>query len=282
VGTLIRVAGTPRIAVECSGAGPLLMCLHGLGGNRLSWQPQIPALAREFTVAAWDARGYLDSDDYEGPLHFADFAADLHRALDHFGAERAHLLGHSMGGRIALDFYARHPQRVATLVLADTSAGSAEQASPEKVEQALALRRKPLLEGKSLREIAPSVAHTLVGPQCPPEVFSAAVEALAALHRDSYLKTLETVTRHTQFPPFASVRVPVLVIVGQHDRIATPQYARSMAESFPDARLRVLPRVGHLSNMEDPLAFNAAVLEFLREYRDRASVPLHAPRGEAS
>ena len=277
MGGLYRIGPAPRIAVEARGQGPLVVLLHGIGANRHMWRHQLDALAEDFTVAAWDARGYLDSDDYEGALRFEAFAEDLERVLDGFGCERAHLIGASMGGRIAIDFYARQPQRVASLVLADTSAGSPVQASPERIEEFLALRRKPLLEGKSPADIAPSLARTLVSANCPANVFEEAVTILSSLRPSSYLKTLETVTRFNSFPRFESVKAPTLVIVGEHDRIATPEYARQMADRIPGARFRILSGVGHLSNMENPTAFNEAVLEFLAPLAALASRPSSAP-----
>ena len=115
----VMVPGAPRIAVEHIGAGPLAIFLHGIGGNRTNWRDQLPAFSRDFHAVAWDARGYGDSDDYDGPLDFGDFAADLRRVLDHFSAQRAHLIGLSMGGVIGLDFVSRYQDRVATLTLCD-------------------------------------------------------------------------------------------------------------------------------------------------------------------
>ena len=83
--------------VDREGEGPLLILLHGIGGNRSNWRAQLPDLSKTFHCVAWDARGYGDSDDYEGPLDFEDFAHDLLRVIDHFDAERAHLCGLSMG-----------------------------------------------------------------------------------------------------------------------------------------------------------------------------------------
>ena len=117
------VPGAPRIAYEAAGAGPTVVFMHGIGGNRSNWREQLAALAPEFRAVAWDARGYGDSDDYAGPLAFPDFAADLLRLLDHLDVERAHLVGLSMGGRIAMDFYEAHTSRVASLVLCDTFPG---------------------------------------------------------------------------------------------------------------------------------------------------------------
>ena len=89
------------------GEGPLLVLLHGIGGNRLNWQLQLPAFAGDFMVAAWDARGYGLSQDYDGDLNFSDFSHDLARLLDHFGATKAHLCGLSMGGHREPDWMRR-------------------------------------------------------------------------------------------------------------------------------------------------------------------------------
>jgi pimeloyl-ACP methyl ester carboxylesterase len=276
------VGPAPRIAIEAAGRGPLVVFLHGIGGNRKAWYDQLATVAEDgFTAAAWDARGYGDSDDYDGALDFGDFARDLRRVLDELGVQRAHLVGCSMGGRISLDFYSRWPDRVATLTLADTSAGSAKVASAAEVEKFLAIRKKPLLEGRTPRDIAPDVAATLVGPGTSPEALARVIESLSELHRDSYLKTLDTVTRYTAFPPFESIRVPTFVVVGEHDRIATPEYARGMAASITGARCAVIAGGSHVSNMDRPAEFNALLLGFLREHRARADAPRDAATADA-
>ena len=265
------VGPAPRIAVEVSGTGPLVVFLHGIGGNRSNWDDQLDVIGAEFTAAAWDARGYGDSDDYENPLQFADFATDLTKIIDTFGAGAAHLVGASMGGRIALDFYARAPHRVATLTLADTSAGSARVASPVEIEKFLSSRKRPLLEGKTPRDIAPEVAATLIGPATPEPVRGRVIESLARLHRDSYLKTLDAVTRYTTFPLFESIRVPTLVLVGEYDRIATPDYAADVAQRIPGSQFAVIAGGSHVSNMDRPAEFNQLLLTFLRAHAMRAT-----------
>src|ERR1039458_10557384 len=110
-----HVPGVPSIAIDRSGGGPLVLFMHEIGGNRTNCQEQLPVFGEKFHAVAWDARGYGASDDYEGPLDFGDFGRDLIRVLDHFQVNRAHLVGLSMGGLIAFDFHAAHPNRVATL-----------------------------------------------------------------------------------------------------------------------------------------------------------------------
>lgn len=260
------VGPSPRIAVEVAGAGPLVVFLHGIGGNRSNWDDQIDVVAAEFTAAAWDARGYGDSDDYAEELDFAEFSADLLRVLDLFGVRSAHLVGVSMGGRIALDFYGRVPDRVATLTLADTSAGSARVASSAEVEAFLKSRKQPLLDGRTPRDIAPEVATTLIGPTTPETVRGRVIESLARLRRDSYLKTLDTVTSYADFPRFETIRVPTLVMVGEHDRIATPEYAADVARRIPGSQFAVITGGSHVSNMDCPKEFNQLLLGFLRKH----------------
>ena len=261
----VRIGAAPVLAADVAGDGPLLLLLHGVGGNRRNWRAQLPHFADRFRVVALDLRGYGDSEDYEGPLAFTDFADDVVRVLDHLGAGKAHIVGLSMGGRIALDLWRRNPQRVASLTLADTSAGSKETQDPAKVEAFLAARRKPLLEGMTPAQLAPTLVETLIGPNTTPEQRAELVDSLARLHADSYLKTLEAVTRFTDFPDFATINVPVHIITGSDDRVAPPHIARAMATAIPSARLTVIEGAGHISNVEAPHAFNAALDAFLAD-----------------
>lgn len=148
------VSPTPRIAVDHMGSGPLVLCLHGIGGNRTNWHEQLLAFSSRFHAAAWDARGYGESDDYEGPLDFADFSRDLLRVLDFFGARRAHLVGLSMGGLIAMDFCLSYPDRVATLMVCDSPSGFGGALGRDQVREFLRLRQEPLLAGNTPADIA--------------------------------------------------------------------------------------------------------------------------------
>lgn len=260
-----RIPGPPELCIDIAGnAGEVVLFLHGIGGNRTNWRDQLLALAPQYTAVAWDARGYGESADYEGDLRMEDFAADILRVLDAMGAERAHLVGLSMGGMLVQDFYARHPERVRSLALCDTSRGPRTEHSDAWVEEFLALRRAPLLAGKTPAEIAPKVAESLLGSRATEEMRARLVASLSALHPESYLKTLETVTRYHPILTLAEVAVPTLVIVGEDDRLTPPHASEVLARGIPGARLEVLPGAGHLSNIEAPVAFNAALLGFLR------------------
>lgn len=233
-----------------------MLFLHGIGGNRHLWQRQLEACGARFRAAAWDARGYGDSDDYEGALEFADFSRDLLRVVDHFGSQRSHLVGLSMGGRIARDFALRHPHRVATLTLANTSPGFGAL-SPEKLSEFVEQRRNLRPE---------ELARGLLGSKARPGAIEELMESFSALRKSSYLKALEASVTQDLAAPLEEIRVPALVITSDEDRLYPPAIARDMARRIPGAELIEIEGAGHLSNLEQPGRFNEAILDFLLRY----------------
>lgn len=255
----------PRLAADHMGDGELLIFLHGIGGNRTNWHDQLPAFAAHFHAVALDARGYGDSDDYEGPLEFKTYADDVVRVADHFGAERVHLVGLSMGGRISMDFAVRYPDRVKTLTLCDTHKGFAGFPK-EKQEEFIRLRKEPLVNGKEPKDIAEPVARTLIGPNASPEAFRRLVESMGRLHKASYIKSIEASVRQDRLSGIAQIKAPTHVVVGGADRLTPPTMAREIADEIPGAALTVIDDAGHLVNIEKPEAFNEAALGFLKRH----------------
>jgi 3-oxoadipate enol-lactonase len=261
-----RQPGEPALACTVAGSGPIVLFLHGIGGNRGNWDAQLDAVAAAgWCGAALDARGYGDSA-FIAPAGFGDYADDAARAISHLGGP-AHVVGLSMGGRVALDLFARHRRLVAGLVLADTSAGSAAATTPEAIAEAVALRAQPLLDGKSPAEIAPAIVAKIAGPGISDAARQRLLDSHAALNAPAYLAALAAVIGFGDFPPWAAIDVPVQVIVGEHDAIAPPAHARAMAAAIPGARLAEIAGAGHVSNIEDAAAFNAALLDFLGTQR---------------
>jgi 3-oxoadipate enol-lactonase len=168
-----------------------------------------------------------------------------------------------MGGMIAQDFYRLFPERVLSLVLVDTNNGLRRSLSPEQIDTFVKIRRDPLLAGKTPREMAPPVARALSGPKATPETIRRLEESMAALRTDSYVKTLEEMSRYDGFPDLITVQVPTLVVVGEADRLTPPRDSEAMIAAIPGAEYHLIPQAGHLSNIEDPDLFNSVVLEFL-------------------
>jgi|SRR5579872_503558 len=259
--TTSQIAGEPMLVVDHAGSGELLLMLHGTGGCRSNWHDQLPVFGRHFHAVAWDCRGYGDSGDYEGPWLYTDLCADVLRVLRYFGAQRVHLLGLSLGGRIALDFAIRYPGRLHSLILSDADPGVKTIPAQERA-QFMASRKAPLLAGRELRDIAPGVADSLAGPNIAAATRERIIDSMSRCRKGSYLKVIDAYDfDRTDDLPRVAART--LVLVGEHDRITPPATARLISSAIPGARMVVVPQAGHLSNMENPTSFNRAVLDFL-------------------
>ena len=266
------LARNPKIAVIAAGSGETLVFLHGVGTTKTAWHAQLAFFRNTHFACAWDARGYGDSDDYEGALDFArDFTADLAAVLDDLKVRKAHLVGLSMGGLIAQCFYFAHPERVATLVLAHTfpSFGSL---GDEFVSRFVANRLRPLLDGAQPADLADATVVSLVGPSAPQSARDYLRSSLCELRKDPYTRTLQGLVR--QPPPGAleDIVVPTLVLTGEFDSLSQPGLARAMASRIRGSQFVVIPDCGHLSSLERPAPFNAAVRDFLTCHGDRATM----------
>jgi len=240
-----------------------LMLVHGFPLDRRLWAAQVDAFANMTRVITPDLRGHGRSQVVPGPFTMEQHADDLVALLDHLKVRRAVVAGLSMGGYVAFAFWRRYPERVRGLILADTraepdsaAARAGRDAAMAKVQQtgvaAYADEMLPrLLASASLADVKiAGAAREMMAEQPPAGIFG----ALGGLRdRADSQAILPTIT------------VPALVIAGDADVITSPADARALAAAIPGARLVVIPRAGHLSPLENPRAFNAAVRAFLRD-----------------
>ncbi|MGQ0546901.1 MAG: alpha/beta fold hydrolase [Betaproteobacteria bacterium] len=233
-----------------------MLFLHGIGGHRHHWNAQVEFFSeKNYQAAAWDARGYGDSDDYEGPLQFDHFTGDVLRVAQHLKAARFHLVGISMGGRIARNVALHHPGWLLSLALADTSPGF-DALSAEQVRRFISERRSRTAES----------LWRLLGPSPRQEAYEALLAGFKALHQESYFKTIEASVAQDRASPLEAIRVPTLVITGAHDQVYPPAMAHDIARRIPGAKLVEIGDAGHMTNLEQPERFNRAVLDFLKEH----------------
>ena len=254
----VFVEPAPRLAVSVAGSGELLLFLHGIRGNRRNWAGQVEFFSQRFKAAAWDARGYGDSDDYDGPLQFEYFSGDVLRVAEHFKAQKLHLIGLSMGGRIARNVALRAPERVQSLVLISTNPGF-DALSPESVKRFITERRNA----------TPQTLRRLLGSKPNHAAYEELLDSVSRIHEISYQKTLEASVAQDRAAPIEQIRVPTLVIAGEEDTVYPPELAREMAKRVPGAELVMFERTGHLANLEQPDRFNKAVLDFLSRHAAR-------------
>jgi len=259
--------GGLSIAYQRAGDGPALVLLHGFTHDSRAWRPQLESLTDQFTVIAWDAPGAGQSPDPAEPFEFCDWADCLDGVLDATEIGAAHILGLSWGGIVAQEFYQRHPGRVRSLVLADTYAGwkgSLPEPMPEK-RLAACLRDSWLpasefvpryLPGMFSRSPKEDVQDELAGIMADfhPLGFRLMATALADVDTRDLLLT---------------IRVPTLLIWGGEDARSPLSVAYQMRDLIPGARLVVIPGAGHVSNLEAPAAFDAAVRDFCSSISER-------------
>jgi 3-oxoadipate enol-lactonase len=242
---------------ESHGSGPPIVFLHGRGGNHLSWWQQVPHFEDRFRCITIDHREFgLSKDVANGPGRKA-FADDLHALLDHLKIERACLVGQSMGGFTAMSFAVRAPDRVAGLVLADTTGGIVSADINSEMRKNLpTLPPEPLARslGKGFPKRKPGLAFLY-----------SALGRLTFSIRESVEDLLlsEDGPGLAELADWAVYKVPTLVIVGSEDVIVPPVVAHMVAAHLKGSKLEVIRGAGHSAYFEKPKEFNAVLDGFL-------------------
>ncbi len=254
----VFVEPAPRLAVSVAGNGDLVLFLHGIRGNRRNWAGQVEFFSQRFKAAAWDARGYGDSDDYDGPLQFEYFTGDVMRVAEHFKAAKLHLIGLSMGGRIARNVALRAPERLHSLVLISTNPGF-DAMSPESVKRFITERRNATPQ--TLRRLLGSSRTTPPTRSCST---ASRASTRCPTRRPSRPRWRRTAPRRSSRSACRRWS-----IAGEEDTVYPPELAREMAQRIPGAELLMFERTGHLANLEQPERFNKAVLDFLSRHAAR-------------
>jgi pimeloyl-ACP methyl ester carboxylesterase len=242
---------------------PVLVLLHGIGGGKSFWVPQLEALARAGVRAvAWDMPGYGDSA-MVNPYTMPTLAHALGRLLDAVAGERVVLVGHSMGGMVALEAMALFPRRIAGLVLSATSPAFGK---PDGDWQRAFLRQRlePLDQGQSMADIAPALVRGMIAPQADAAAVQRAVEVMSAVPAATYRAALQALVSFDRRALLPSIVAPTLALAGEDDSVAPPAVVEKMAGKIPGARYRCIARAGHLLSLEQPAAFTEAVLRFVR------------------
>ena len=244
-----------------AGSGPVALFLHGLGGSRTAWEPQLAALGDVRRCVAWDMPGYGASTG--SPDSFAAVAAaaaDLARRLS---PDPVDVVGLSLGGMVAQHLALDHPDVVRSLVLLDTS--PAFGLDGVTTEQAwLDSRLKPLADGATPADMAPAVIAAITGPGATDAQRAEAVAAMARIPSDALRAASRMLVTHDTRGDLPRVGCPTLVAVDEHDDETPREYAEVIAGLVPGARLEVVPGAGHLANLEQPDAVNALLREHWR------------------
>ena len=265
----IVIDGEPRLALTTTdGDGKLCLFLHGIGGSRGNWLPQLAAAGNVMPAAALDLRGYGGSQLGRAQSTVDDYCADILRAKEEFGADRLVLIGLSLGSWIATSFAMRYPRMLAGLVLSGGCTGMSE-ASPQEREAFRLSRRVPLDAGQTPADFAPGVVKVLAGPNASDSIKEQLFQSMAAIPSATYRDALICFTNPSERFDFSRLTMPVLMMTGEHDRLAPPAEIRGVAErilgqaSRPDIRYETIADAGHVCNVEQPEVYNQILMDFL-------------------
>lgn len=253
------IADLPGIRLaylDTEGPGAAVVLNHPATGSKDVWECQLPALtAAGYRVIAPSRRGHFGSEP--GPAEaLGTGSGDLAALLDHLGVARCHVLGTAAGGIVALDFAVSHPQRVITLTLACTLYGLTD---PDYLARSEALRPKGFAGmPPEFRELGPS--YRFAHPEGVARWLE--LEHRATPHG---LRRQPTANRLT-FAALAALDMPCLLMTGDADLFAPPAAQRMVARHLRRAETVVIAEAGHSAHWEQPEAFNAALLDFLKRH----------------
>jgi 3-oxoadipate enol-lactonase len=260
----LRDVDAAPVAWREAGSGPLVLFLGGLGMSRTGFDPQLEALGSHYRCVAWDMPGYGASPLPAKGLSFAGLADAAAELIVTLGEEDAHVAGLSMGGQIALHTALRHPERLRSLTLIDSSpAFGLDGTDPEAWKR---LRLGPLDAGATPASMAEPVLRSIMAADADAGAVAAAVASMSRISAAGLRAAVECLPSHDVRARLGEIAAPTLVLVGERDEETPLSYAEALAAGIAGARLQIIPRAGHIASLEAPEAVNIA----LREHLDAA------------
>jgi pimeloyl-ACP methyl ester carboxylesterase len=250
--------------------------VHGFTGFREDFRDHLPALAELGRTIVYDHRGHGESahTGEAATYTFAQLVDDLRALLDRRGVDRCDLLGHSMGGMIALRFALAHPHRVASLVLMDTAHRAPDQMPRAPLAAGGAIARSEgmetlaaLLRGRAGDDPSRPEAEQRMERQLGEAFWERRWRRLSAMDPEAFaVLALELVDQEPLTEHLGTIRSPTLVIVGEQDA-GFLEPAAELAGAIPEARLVVIPGAAHSPQLENPAAWLAAIRDHLQRVR---------------
>jgi 3-oxoadipate enol-lactonase len=227
-----------------------VVLLHAFPLSSAMWQPQIEALGQQYRIVTPDLRGFGSRAGETGSI--AEMADDVAGLI----AEPVVLGGLSMGGYVALAFARKYPEKLRALILADTKAEADDATGKANRDKMIAFA-----ETHTARDVIDSVMPKMA-------IQPHAIEQIRAIASAQPIAGIVNAVRAMRDRPdstdlLPAIRVPTLVLVGSADALTPPPLAQALAGRIAGARLEVIPGAGHISNLENPAAFNRAVQSFL-------------------
>lgn len=258
----------PRIAgityQDSGGSGQLVICLHGIGGNDTSFNPQIKGLGDDHRVIAWNMPGYNGSNALD-EVTFESLCESLIAFMDALEIASAHIMGQSIGGMLAQELAIRHPERVISLILVATSAAFGGRDDSFE-SHFLAARIAPLDAGRTMSELAIEFVPEITGTVASKQSMDEAVAAMAAVPIVTYRQIIKCLVTFNRRDNQHLLTMPTCLIAGAMDRNASAASMRKMANQIPQSQFHLIEKAGHLVNSEAGDIVNDIIRQFLIDH----------------
>ena len=259
---LIKANGI-RMNYELSGKqdGPVVVLSHSLGSSLVMWDPQMEVLEPHFKVLRYDIRGHGKSDAPSGPYTLELLGEDVVGLLGALQMAKVHLVGLSMGGMIGQYLALAHSGRLHSLTLCDTSSIVAKEGQPAFRERIDIARRRGM---EAL--VGPTMERWFTAPFIESDAPSLGLirRQFLATPVEGFVGCSEAILRLNYQDRLSSIDLPTLILVGEEDPGTPVSAAQAIHERIKGSKLVIIPSARHLSNVEQPAAFNRALSEFLR------------------
>ncbi len=252
--------GAFRIALDGAADAPLLMLSNSLGTTLEMWDHQAQVLAHSYRVLRYDTRGHGQSVVTPGPYSFSQLGDDVLAILDALQIERARFCGLSMGGHTGLWLAIHAAARFAGIAVCNSAAKIGTEQGWQ--ERASVVRKNGVAAMRELADSAPGRWFTPAFINAEPQVVHTAQQWLAEIDPEGYAANCEALGSSDLRPALGQIVGPLLLIAGEFDPVTTVDDTKAMQQSISGAELATLA-ASHLSNLEVPQAFDAALLDFL-------------------
>jgi len=259
---LIKVNGI-QMNHELSGqeSGQVVMLSHSLGSSLVMWNPQSESLEPRFRVLRYDTRGHGGSEAAQGPYALEMLGQDAISLMDALKLDKVHWVGLSMGGMIGQFIALNHPDRLWSLILCDTAALTPKESQPMIQERINTVREKgmtPLMEPTMERWFTPSFLCL------NSQMLSVIRKQFLGTPVAGYIGCTEAIRKLNYLDRLSEIEVPTLIMVGEDDPGTPVSASKAMHERILESKLSILPSARHLSNVEQPQAFNETLVSFLK------------------
>ena len=258
---MLRNVDGVRLNVLDEGEGRAVVFLHGLGGCWRDWEPQLDGLRDRYRCLVVEHRGHGRSEATTGRYGTELFASDVVALCAAAGIERAHVVGLSMGGMIAQHVALQAPELVATLVLADTGAAMPAFIADGFKDYARAVRENGHTDSHGLvPEYSPAWSQHVLRNN--PRVVRNNARETEGTDPDAWCRAAFAVADHDTTARLGEIKAPTLLVWGAEDMLVPADLmATALLDGIADSRLVVLDDAGHISNLDQPDAFNALLAE---------------------